>query len=255
MSLAASVALLMAASGCGGGGSTNPRVFYTYVFEGAVVDDPNVDSAFAVGRLIRSDTALVGAILRMEGYTLAVDTLDSTYMAAFESDSLIFGSRNFAIIDSSEFGDTIAFTVPNNLAISEVIPANRIKGTADRVRLDWTGSASTDGYIIAAVLRDSAYTGSGWARYSTSLSNSDSFNDSAFSKVTLQGLEPVPGIYYLYVYSYTGAPDSALSADLLPVPLPSQLGANVDVADLTGHVGSVVVTAYDSVEVVLATGG
>ena len=242
------LAVFMAA--CDSSGPTDSRPFSDYEFFGALLSDPNVGVAWATGELTADDTALINAVIEVKGDTLVYDSVRGHYVATFDGDSIMPGSYMFGMIDPDQFGDTIVVTLPNHFQIEEVFPANRIKGTADRVRLQWTGSFNSQGYCIAAVKRDSAYMGDGFARFVTSLVTSATFSDSAFSITTLQGLEPNPGWYYLYVYSFWGSPDSAQTADHLPVPFPSQLADNIDEREVVGHIGAVVVTLYDSVEVI-----
>ncbi len=242
------LAVFMAA--CDSSGPTDSRPFSDYEFFGALLKDPNVNTAWATGELTADDTALIAAVIEFGGDTLVFDSVREHYIVTFDGDSIIPGAYLVGMIDPDNFGDTVAVTLPNHFQIEEVFPANRIKGTADRVQLQWTGSFNAQGYCVAAVKRDSAYMGTGYSRFVTSLTTSATFSDSAFSITTLQGLEPDPGWYYLYVYSYWGSPDSAQTADHLPVPFPNQLGANIDEREVIGHVGAVVVTPFDSVEVI-----
>jgi hypothetical protein len=101
---------------------------------------------------------------------------------------------------------------------------------------------------MAVVKCDSLYTQSGHSEYVIPMDTTGTFPNEIF---TLPNDEPDTGLYYLYVYSYVGRPDSALSANILPVPLPGQLADTVLTKDLEGRFGTIVVAAFDSIKVVV----
>jgi hypothetical protein len=85
--------------------------------------------------------------------------------------------------------------------------------------------------------------------YPGTLATAGSIPPEAFG-LSSGGVTPDTGWYYLYVYAYTGVPDSVTTARLLPVPLPSQLADNLTASGFTGHIGTVRVVKRDSVHVV-----
>ncbi|MFQ6008501.1 MAG: hypothetical protein ACE5K8_06050 [Candidatus Zixiibacteriota bacterium] len=236
--------------GCEGGPTTyRPPGLFTYRFEGALVKDLNINFTTIVATLTREDSILPNAMIRFGGDSLAFSQDSSFWRIVLPAGDYVAGDYDIEIQDSTLFHDTLSAMLADNFAINNVTPATRIKLTGDEVKLEWTGSAGSEGYVIAAVKRDAEYTGVGYSQYVTEQATAGIFPDSAFNKPTVN--EPDTGWYYLYVYSYAGKPDSALSAELLPVPMPSQLGDNIEVRDLIGRFGTIVVTAFDSMHVVL----
>ncbi|MEW5993929.1 MAG: hypothetical protein AB1744_05990 [Candidatus Zixiibacteriota bacterium] len=216
-----------------------------YRFKGVLVKDLNTDFAQIRATLSRNDTTVADGSILFGGDSLAY-LPDSTYFrAVLPAGDYPLGVYNIEIRDSSLFHDTLAVGVPDTFSITNVFPDTRIKA-GSTVRVEWRGSAAAEGYVIAAAKRDSAYMGVGFSQYVTSQSTSAAYPDSAFAGITG---EADIGWYYLYVYAYIGAPDSLLSADLLPVPMPSQLAGNLSVVDLEGRFGTIVVTRFDSMNV------
>ncbi len=229
------------------GGTTNyrPPEHYTYRFEGAMVKDLSTNYATIIASLTREDSILPNAKIRFGGDSLAFQSDSAYWRVVLPSGEYPAGDYDIEIRDSSLFHDTLNAYIPNNFSITSVIPNTRLKLSSDHVQLTWSGSVGSEGYIIAAVKKDAKYTGIGYSEY---IGGTDgAFPDSAFILPVTH--LPDTGWYYLYVYSYYGTSDSALSANLLPAPIPSQLDDNIEVNDLSGRFGTIVVTAHDSMHV------
>ena len=255
------VLLLVLTLQLGCDGSSGPLISgddNTYRLEGVMVKEPNRNVAVAVMNFTRDDSTVLGATATVDTDTLLydslnyVDSLDSPVgvyaLSLGPADSLLIGAIGLSVQDSARFTAALTADVPGNLMISSVTPP--VKGPADVVRVSWTGSPDAEGYVMAAVKSDSIFQGFGFSQYVTSGATSATFDEDAFLRTTLQGAEPNPGIYYLYVYAYNGVPDSALSHTWLPVPLPGQLDDNISVDDMDGRIGTVVVSYFGTVEVV-----
>lgn len=247
--------------GCNGSSSViTPDEVYKYRLEGVVIKDLNidtnrVDSTRIAIKLERNDTLLNNAQIMFDGNSLLFNdslfVLDSVYSFSTTPMSLVApDTYNVEVVDPSKFTDTLTTIIIDTFSIIQVIPENPIPSNGDQVKLDWRSASNIEGYIIAAVLRDSAYTGYGYSMYATSLAPQETFQPEAFRLTNPD--EPDTGWYYLYVYGYTGAPDSALSSKLLPVPIPSQLVDNINLIDLKGRFGSIVVVKQDSVRIALS---
>ncbi len=235
-------------AGCGGGpGQSQQPETFTYRIEGTLIKDLNTDFARTLATITRNDTALATAELRLDGDSLAHHQDSIYYRYVLPAGEYAAGSHELVIRDSSWFLDTLLLSLPANFAIDSVLPTTRQKRSVDQVILNWSGSAGADRYVIAAVKRDSIYAGLGFTQYVTSLTTSETFPDSAFA---LPGGDPDTGWFYVYVYSYTGTPDSALSATLLPSPMPSQLDDNISGRNIIGRFGAIVVAAFDSILVI-----
>ena len=250
--LAVSTMALVIFAGCNGSSGTgNIPKDNQYRLTGVLVNDLNSDMTHASVRFTRNDSNLTDGTVIVDGDTLTVT--GGVYKHSKNHPNTTTSTLvDYEAKDSSLFDESVASIVPADFSIdySATVPGTRQKFANDRVRLNWFGAAGTSGYIIAAAKRTEVYTGAGFSQYVTSGATSETFNDSAFTKFTLQGEEPDTGWYYIYVYAYSGSPDSALSSTILPVPLPSQLGDNIDEKNFNGRVGSVVVTEYDSMRVI-----
>jgi hypothetical protein len=98
---------------------------------------------------------------------------------------------------------------------------------------------------MAAVLADSAYRKYGYSEYLPVIGTSGTLPAEAFS--VSPGPNMDTGLYNIYVYAITGVPDSALTASLLPVPLPLQFADNINTGDIFGRIGTIQVTLIDTV--------
>lgn len=249
LTLLSLVALVLIQFGCDSYPSKHkPGDTFWYGFAGVLVKDFNVDMTHIVATLTRNDSSLTGAEIRFDGDSLAY-IADSTYLrAVFPAGAYQADTFDIEIRDSSLFHDTVIVVLAADFAIDSVIPPTRLKTSSDHVSLGWSGSSDAEGYVIAAVKRYSSYTGAGYSQYVTSQATSETFPNDVF---ILPSDEPDTGWHYLYVYSYIGSPDSALSAAFLPVPMPGQLADNIDENSLEGRFGTIVVAVFDSIKVVV----
>jgi len=225
-----------------------PTPTYSYRFEGGLVKDVNTDFTHIIATLTRDDSTLPGAEIRFGGDSLAYSADSTYYRAVFPAGDYPADSYDVEIRDSSFFHDTLAAYIADSFAIGTVLPTRREKIPSESVTLTWSPSLGTNGYIMAVVKCDSLYTQSGYSEYVIPMDTTGTFPNEIF---TLPNDEPDTGLYYLYVYSYVGRPDSALSANILPVPLPGQLADNIDENDLGGRFGTIVVAVFDSIKVVV----
>ena len=98
---------------------------------------------------------------------------------------------------------------------------------------------------------EKAYTGNGFSAYVTESGTSTFVQADAFRANPTQTLDT--GWYDIYVYGYTGYPDSVLSSKILPVPLPSILPENINQTKFTGRFGSIFVARKTTVQIVAGT--
>ena len=217
-----------------------------------VISDANHDSTKVVADLRRQGAKLTTAVVRFSADTLkfrkAGFPIDSVY-SLLKSNDLYYGVGKYKLnISETNYSDSATIRLSDSATITNVVPTNRIAQGLRTVTVEWTGADSTDGYVLATTRKDSIYHGYGYSMYSTSLTTAGTIPPDAFS--LSPGDQADTGWYYLYVYAYTGTPDSVLTRKLLPVPLPSQLGDNISGATLSGRIGTVVVIRHDSVHVV-----
>ncbi len=174
---------------------------------------------------------------------------DSLFSAQFPSSSRYsLGANRLVVNDSALFRDTFPITVTDTFSITQIFPTNRDAHGSLQVSLAWSTSDSARGYAMAAVLKKDAYLKSGYSTFVTSFNTNGTFPPEAFS--LSPGPLPDTGWYYVYVYAYSGVPDSSLTAGLLPVPFPHQLTDNITGRqDINGRYGMIRVAARDSVHV------
>jgi len=234
--------------GCDGSPTdTGPFIQISYRLEGLFAKDINLHSCHAEAILLRDDSALTTAQIMIDTATLGFwdesYRLDVTPTGTFPA-----GAYNLEVKDSNLMVDTLQMTVSGDFALLDL--ADRSNEGGDQVSLEWLESTDADGYVVATVPRYLAYSGAGYSRWISSIEATvGTIPPEAFRWSTGSDLDT--GWYYVYVYAYTGTPDSTLSAKLLPVPIPGDLADNIDLESLDGRFGAVRVARRDSVEVLL----
>ena len=256
--------LLLSQYGCNGSSSTvSPPDRNIYRVEGVLVNDLNAglaitDTSLVALTLKRNDSTLGTAQISVANQSLVFDkpsfVHDSVYSFAGNTTGLLStGAYPLGIVDSSLFSDTLTMVLPDTFHVSFYEGDSTVPNTnGQEIQITWTSAVNVEGYVVVVVLEDSAYTGYGWSQYVTSQATETTIPPDAYRLTTdphgVQLLEA--GWYNIYIYGYNGNPDSLLSAPLLPVPLPSQLGDNIDETNLIGKLGTVVATKRVRSEVV-----
>ena len=244
--------LMLGQYGCDGSSQVvdPPPERNTYAITGALVENLNLDtndtdtSKVAI-HLERNDSVLSTAVIDFAGDTLVfgqlITALDSVYRFGFTSTPLwTTGAYEIMIEDVGIFGDTILVNVPDTFRIDFYTGDSTIPNAGgEEIQVSWTGSQNSEGYVLAVVKEDLAYTGAGYSAYVTTQGTEATIPPDAFR---LPNDDLDVGTYLIFVYSFAGSPDSAFASEFLPVPLPSQLTNNIDHTNLTGRFGSVVVT-------------
>ena len=224
-------------SGTGGNGSD-----MDYRLTGILVEDWNRFATRAEVVLTRNDTLLDSALVWIGDQTLTFE--NGEYRLSVEpSGTYPRGSYELVVADLPNFRDTVLISIADTFTLAVSDPPNRENPGGDLVTLNWTGSAGVDAYAVAAVPRHLAYTGAGYSGWAGSTEGTIPLSAFRWSN----GIALDTGWYYVFAYGYVGSPDSATSADVLPVPLPGNLTPNIDQGELTGRFGTVVVAGRDSV--------
>ena len=241
---------LIAQFGCNGI-PVDPGTLADYDIRATLIQDPNIDSSRIVAKLLKTGRDYDGANLGFGSDVLNFSILkygfDSIYYFSQDmTPGYSAGARNLVLDDSPFFTDTVSLFVCGSFGITDINnPANRILLPGNTVAYTWSGSTNAQNYVMAAVLKDSTYKGYGYSEYLPNVGPSGTLPPEAFSG--WPSLEMEPGLYYIYVYAINGVPDSALTAKLLPVPLPLQFPNNISTPDLVGRIGTIQITLIDTV--------
>ena len=240
-------------AGCNSAPTDTTRVA-DYTTQGVLVQEMNVNHAFAAVRFWRNDTTITNAAIHLAGVPMAFfasyQGIDSAYQALISPAASHAGDQAyFRTADGSRFKDSVLVAIVDTFSITDnVEPPNHQLVGAGQVSLEWTACANAQGYILAAVKTSRAYTGVGYSALAPGANAGtippEAFLDSASS-------QPDTGLYNVYVYAYSGAPDSALTGRFLPVPLPQQVAGNIAHSALTGRFGTVTVTVKDTIRVLV----
>jgi len=249
LSLAAAGALMWGCEGAGTGALDTDN----YRLKGALILDRNPDSSLVVVSLARNDSTLTNGTVRFAGSPLGffatVLPVDSVYFLRLKPAALWAGDQEYLYIaDGSSYRDSVVFSVPDTFSITQDFsPANHLVRGGEQVAFEWTPAANAAGYVIATVKQADAYSGSGYSAYAATGVTAGTIPPDAFINDTSLTLDT--GLYNVYVYAFTGSPDSALSLPFLPVPFPAQLADNVALKEGAGRFGAISVVRHDTVRV------
>ena len=247
LSLATTV--LFGMYGCNGSSGTGGiESVANYQIQGVLIEDMNQSTGRAEVIVSRNDTLLDSAYVWIGSQTLSYDIATASYQWAVDSSGTFTqGSYNLILADLPDLIDTLLIDIADTFSLTVSNPPNRENPGGDVVTLDWTESPGTDAYVMAVVPKNLAYTNAGYSEWVGSSEGTIPINAFRWS----DGIAIDTGWYYIFAYSYVGAPDSATSADLLPVPLPSDRPANIDQEPISGWFGTIVVSGRDSVHVII----
>jgi hypothetical protein len=240
-------------AGCNSAPTDTQRVA-DYTTQGVLVQEMNVNHAYAAVRFQRNDTTITNAAIHIAGaptaFWASYNGIDSAYQALLSPAAVHAGDEAyFRTADASRFKDSVLVAIVDTFSITDNIdPPNHQLVGAGQVSLEWTACSNTQGYILAAVKTSLAYTGVGYSALAPG-ANAGTIPPEAFLDPISS--QPDTGLYNICVYAYSGSPDSALAGKFLPVPLPQQLAGNIAHSSLTGRFGTVTVTVRDTIRVLV----
>jgi hypothetical protein len=181
-------------------------------------------------------------------YFNAIAGQDSLYTRRAGSDTFFGEGENIlALTDSDQLNDSLHVNLPISFMDSVIDPANKLLSGLGPVSLEWDITTFAERFIMAAVLRDSAYTGYGFSTDQGIFDVQGTLPPEAFTLA--DGINPDTGLYNIYVYALTGYPDSAALSGILPVPLPHQFADTAYTENITGRFGTVRVALLDTLRV------
>ncbi len=241
------IILLLSLMACDGSSGFH-RENLSYRTTGLIVKDIDQATARAEVTLTANDDQDSTAQVILRNDTLSWS--DDRYVLGNQlSSSFLAGSYLLAFDNDKSLDESTTTNLPGNPSVAVTNPASRINTGGSAVTVSFVTAQYAEGYAVAAVHRDSAYTGFGYCDWVTTQASGATIPPDAFRMTN--GVNPDSGWYYIYIYAYAEAPDSALSHGLLPVPLPSVQTDNINEQDFKGRFGAVVVSARDSVRVPL----
>jgi len=236
-------------------GSTGSNVVVTsgYRFDEVLVKDLSRNVTNTSAQLTLDGKVVSTAMITLSGDTLQfTGSPDSLYSKSRPSASYYsVGTTNLIVTDGNALSDTITATVIDTFSITFIDPTFGLWLPSDgNVFLQWTAVGNISGYAWAVVKAGSEYQGKGFSGYVDVQSGPNgTIPPDVFNINSGPGTVIDTGWHYLYVYAYSGSPDSALSSTLLPVPLPSQKADNLNKSRFVGRFGSVAITRFDSLHV------
>ena len=237
--------------GCNGSSDIiDPPSINEYQLNGVYVQDVNlalsaVDYNFLAIQMERDSINLNSAQMFYHNDALVyeMDTLFNDSVYTFDESPQIYrpaGSYILFLADSVKFSDTIPNIVTDSIWFNNFPDPQIPNPGGQEITVGWASAANIEGYVVAVVLSNSAYAEVGYSAYVTELCTSTIIPPDAFRANFTNSLDT--GWYDIYVYGFTGSPDSALSSKVLPVSLPSQLSDNIDHNRLGGNFGFVTVS-------------
>ncbi|MFQ5500312.1 MAG: hypothetical protein ACE5FH_11645 [Candidatus Zixiibacteriota bacterium] len=232
---------------------TDPKSQDSYHAVGMLIKNMDTDSTSIVIDFQRNNNVEASGSIRFDNSALLFSgngaEIDSVY-ALTTTSAATYSSGSFKLHfgDNNSLNDSVTVSLADTFTAQLATEVKLVQGLKS-VPISWTASASADAYVLAAIKTDSVFIGHGWSVFSSGQTTSDFILSDAW--LSDDGLNPDTGLYYVYVYAVTGAPDSLQSTKLLPVPLPQQLPDNISRVNsrLTGRFGSVVVARHDTVRV------
>jgi hypothetical protein len=181
--------------------------------------------------------------------TTRLDFVQATGMYQKEYTSASAVDTGIHSLTLQDDGQTILSSnllMTGDFTINVSVPANRIFTGGGSVVVDLSsGSSNSAGYIFATVKASEIYTGSGWAGIVPALVSSGTFLPSVFQD-TANNLDT--GLYYIYMYSYSGSPRiDAVSGDFPTVMPDSVFLDNLSTSIIDGAFGTITVSRHDSI--------
>ena len=219
-----------------------PESAEPHSINGSIVKNLDINSIYSSFILKRNDTIVDNAEIIIDDDTLAF--LDSIYYITYDSAAAITTGNYHVYVKNGSLEDSIGFTIPANLSITDVaLPEDRTNAAGNPVQMSWSLSPGNDGYIVGVILKDSAYITDGYSFFSVDGAPQATIPPDAFR--IYDDLDT--GWYNVYVYSFTGWPEFD---DNIPTTLPAGFTDTIALQYLSGHFGTVVVSGRDSIHVV-----
>ncbi len=229
-------------SGCGRAVDTDVTTSPQYDLRGGLSKNLDNDSVKIAAALMKNDINFTTATMIFSGDTLDYIVETEKYKIGYDTAANFpSGSYYLNVADSRYLSDSINITMPGDVSITYLSVSNNDNPYGDSLQVTWAASLNCDGYVVGAVLKNSAYKTSGYSK----LIDADSGTTTTIPHTAFRPAgELVLGWYYIYVYGYSGSPTSLMN---LPFGFPTGLADSISNSEFTGSFGAVVVSLPDSV--------
>lgn len=230
--------------GCNGA-PTDPSAPTTdYTTQSYIVRDLNLNSSFVRSSFLRADTTILSGSVTYD--SSVINPVNSIFQQVFSSaNAIASGSHELSLMDTNTVISNLTIIMPDTIGFLFADSAVPYTGAGNLVLQFAPASSNATGFIVATVKASEVYAGVGYAEFvvGSSLAN---IPPSAFRDPITNALDT--GLYYLFVYAYTGAPRLDLITTDLPTALPDTgFGPNIAEDLLSGNSGALLISARDSV--------
>lgn len=223
-----------------------------YTLQSYVVGDLERDTSFIRVKFRRDSSMIPGGPLALDTFSLEFDLTDSLFKADFgPANALGTDVRELTVYDGAAEITAQNIILVGSLTQNISAPANRLYTATDgAVVVNLTSpSLNSMGYALGIVKAGEEYTGSGYAVFFSQIDGAGTIPPEFF-RDSLNADSLKVGTYYLYMYSYNGAPQIDSRTTDLPTVLPDAgFTPNISASNISGSIGSIVVSRRDTLVV------
>jgi len=217
---------------CGDEKGSNPED-KEYTLDGVLFYNSDDGSSLFYIEVLQNGAGVSGVTVRVEGMTIPYAG-DGVYSVTSPGLQLSPGDAHTVTVS---LGDTLQLfseelTLPDTFTVVVTEPASHIYHWNGFVRLDWTGSAGSNGYIVTVVRPDSSLAAAPYAGYAD-LVPSSQIGPEAFQ--TSDGTD-VDGDFDIFVLSFSTENFYSWPTIFFPLPQPPHAG-NINTDKVTGSFG------------------
>lgn len=232
--------------GCNGAPTDPDAPTTAYVTQTYIVSDLNLNRSFVRARFLRADTTVPSGPVAFDTATIGFVAQNTLFQQEFFSaNSITSGSHEVSLMDTSTVISNLNIIMPDTIGIF-LADTTPYSGAGNLVITIDASSSNATGMIVATVKASEAYTGVGYAEFVLFGSALANIPPSVFRDPITNALDT--GLYYVFVYAYTGAPRLDVITSDLPTALPDTgFGPNIAEALLSGNSGALLISAHDSV--------
>ena len=217
-----------------------------YITQSYIVRDFNLNRSFVRSSFRRADTTIPSGPVFYDSAAIGFVTQDSIFQQEyFTASAIASGSHEISLMDTNTVISNLNIIMPDTIGFLFADSAVPYTGAGNLGLQFAPASSNATGFIVAMVKASEAYTGVGYAEFVVG-SALATIPPGAFRDPVDNTLNT--GLYYLFLYAYTGAPRLDVITTDLPTALPDTgFGPNVSEGMLSGNSGALIISARDSV--------